>query len=77
MHDNPRFRKNYETEEGFDVNKKKVTLKEDVNYEGKDELYLDEDRMINEGLSGGSVHMREDSTNIEEARELPKEEPPR
>jgi hypothetical protein len=32
--------------------------------------------MINEGLSGGSVHMREDTTNIEEARDLVKEERP-
>jgi hypothetical protein len=48
----------------------------DVNAEGKDELYLDIDRIINEGLSGGSVHMREDSTNIEEARDLEQELPP-
>jgi hypothetical protein len=32
--------------------------------------------MINEGLSGGSVHGRHDTTNIEEARELLKEQPP-
>jgi hypothetical protein len=32
--------------------------------------------MINEGMSGGSVHMREDTTNIEEARDLVEEEPP-
>lgn len=48
----------------------------DVNAEGKDKLYLDIDRMINEGLSGGSVHMREDSTNIEEAHDLDQELPP-
>lgn len=53
--------------------KKKVS---DVNAEGKDKLYLDIDRIINEGLSGGSVHMREDSTNIEEARDLEPELPP-
>jgi hypothetical protein len=52
------------------------TAKEDLNYEGKDKVYLDEDRIINEGLSGGSVHMREESTNIEESRDLEKEEPP-
>ena len=28
--------------------------------------------MINEGLSGGSVHARNDTTNIEEARDLMK-----
>lgn len=48
----------------------------DVNAEGKDELYLDIDRIINEGLSGGSVHMRKDRTNIEEARDLEQELPP-
>lgn len=51
-------------------------VKQDLNYEGKDKVYLDIDRMINEGLSGGSVHMREEQTNIEEANDLIKEEPP-
>jgi len=46
------------------------------NYEGRDKAYVDVDRMINEGLSGGSVHAREDTTNIEEAHNLPKEEQP-
>jgi hypothetical protein len=50
--------------------------KQDLNYEGKEKAYVDVDRMINEGLSGGSVHMREDSTNIEETIDLPEEEPP-
>lgn len=45
-------------------------------YEGRDKIYLDIDRMINEGMSGGSVHARYDSTNIEEARDLVEEEPP-
>jgi hypothetical protein len=45
-------------------------------YEGRDQVYLDIDRMINEGMSGGSVHARHDTTNIEEARELYEEEPP-
>lgn len=45
-------------------------------YEGRDKAYVDIDRMINEGLSGGSVHSRLDYTNIEEARDLPKEQPP-
>lgn len=48
----------------------------DLDYEGKDKAFVDVDRMINEGLSGGSVHKREDSTNIEEARVLPDEQPP-
>ncbi|MEH7116359.1 hypothetical protein V7128_02905 [Neobacillus vireti] len=45
-------------------------------YEGRDKAYVDIDRMINEGLSGGSVHARHDTTNIEEAHDLPEEQPP-
>jgi hypothetical protein len=45
-------------------------------YEGRDKAYMDIDRMINEGMSGGSVHSRHDSVNIEEARDLVEEEPP-
>ncbi|NYE05603.1 hypothetical protein F4694_002356 [Bacillus niacini] len=55
---------------------KKVQTKTDLQYEGKDQVYLDIDRIINEGLSGGSVHARPDTTNIEEARNLTEEEPP-
>jgi hypothetical protein len=55
---------------------KKVQTKTDLQYEGKDQVYLDIDRIINEGLSGGSVHARHDTTNIEEARNLTEEEPP-
>lgn len=51
-------------------------IKQDLKYEGKKEAYVDVDRMTNEGLSGGSVHMREDSANIEETIDLPEEEPP-
>lgn len=50
--------------------------KKDLQFEGKDKVYLDIDRIINEGLSGGSVHSRHDTTNIEEARNLSEEEPP-
>ncbi|MFO1442744.1 hypothetical protein KDN24_05890 [Bacillus sp. Bva_UNVM-123] len=48
----------------------------DLLHEGRDHAYLDIDRMINEGMSGGSVHMREGYANIEEARDLYEEEPP-
>jgi hypothetical protein len=47
-----------------------------TSYEGRDQAFFDVDRMINEGMSGGSVHSRYDSTNIEEARDLIEEEPP-
>jgi hypothetical protein len=52
-------------------------FKEDLQFEGKDKVFLDVDRMINEGMSGGSVHMREETANIEEARDLVREDPPR
>ncbi|MDQ0242773.1 hypothetical protein J2S09_000309 [Bacillus fengqiuensis] len=57
--------------------KKEMNENKDVLYEGRDQAYLDIDRMINEGLSGGSVHRSGDQANIEEARELQAEEPPR
>ncbi|MEH7253527.1 hypothetical protein V7111_15480 [Neobacillus niacini] len=57
-------------------NRKDVQVKKDLLFEGRDKVYLDIDRMINEGMSGGSVHSRQDSTNIEEARDLTEEEPP-
>ncbi len=49
---------------------------QDSQYEGRDEHYMDIDRMINEGLAGGYVHGHGDAVNIEEARNLAKEEPP-
>ncbi|KKB35629.1 hypothetical protein [Bacillus thermotolerans] len=50
----------------------------DTQFEGRDQVYLDIDRMINEGMSGGSVHMREDSltANIEEVIPFMDETPP-
>ncbi|MGP7818977.1 hypothetical protein [Niallia sp. 01092] len=50
--------------------------KKDLLYEGKEAAYLDIDRMINEGMGGGYVVHRADTTNIEEARDLPEEDPP-
>ncbi|WP_257984409.1 hypothetical protein [Neobacillus cucumis] len=57
------------------MSKENLTNKESA-YEGRDKAYVDVDRMINEGLSGGSVHSRHDAANIEEAHDLPKEQPP-
>ena len=57
-------------------NEKDVQVNKDLLFEGKDKAYLDIDRMINEGMSGGSVHSRHDTTNIEEARDFTEEEPP-
>jgi len=56
--------------------KDKQDRTKDLLHEGRDNVYLDVDRMINEGMSGGSVHMREGYTNIEEARDLHEEDPP-
>ncbi|WP_066316708.1 hypothetical protein [Bacillus sp. FJAT-29814] len=60
---------------GLNKKSEKMT-NEGSNYEGRDKAYVDIDRMINEGLSGGSVHARHDAVNIEHARQLPEEEPP-
>lgn len=57
------------------MNKKKQQTN-DLDYEGKDKVFMDADRMINEGLSGGSVHARHDAVNIEEAHDFPPEQPP-
>jgi len=45
-------------------------------FEGRDKYFTDIERMLDDGLSGGYVHARHDATNIEEARDLVKEEPP-
>lgn len=58
------------------MNDKKQSPQKESCYEGRDVAYMDIDRMINEGMSGGSVHMRHDSVNIEEARDIYEEEPP-
>jgi hypothetical protein len=61
---------------GYMNNKNEDPSKKDLLYEGKEEKYLDIDRIINEGLSGGSVHARNDTTNIEEAYDFVNEDPP-
>jgi len=50
--------------------------KPDLQYEGKEEHFLDVDRLIDEGLAGGTVHRFHEKTNIEEAHDIAKEEPP-
>ncbi len=58
------------------VKKNDKLIEQDLEFEGRDKAFMDVDRMINEGMSGGSVHARYDTTNIEEARNLVEEEPP-
>ncbi|WP_187118389.1 hypothetical protein [Massilibacterium senegalense] len=49
----------------------------DSLYEGRDKVAIDVDRMINEGLAGGRVNVNEEYAQIEDARPLTEEEPPR
>jgi hypothetical protein len=56
--------------------KNKDKTREDLQYEGKDKVFLDVDRFINEGMAGGTVHRFHNQTNIEEAHEFEEEEPP-
>ncbi|MDQ0268970.1 hypothetical protein [Cytobacillus purgationiresistens] len=51
-------------------------VKKDIENEGRNEAYLDIDRIINEGMAGGLVQVRGGKSNIEEARDLPEEDPP-
>ncbi|WP_078381583.1 hypothetical protein [Sutcliffiella halmapala] len=56
--------------------KKKSKKPSEPSYEGREDYFMDVDRMINEGMAGGNVYERDDYTNIEEARDLIKEDPP-
>lgn len=60
----------------MDHKKRKEQFLADTKYEGRDEFFMDVDRMINEGLGAGSVFMREDSTNIEQSKDFFPEDPP-
>ena len=48
----------------------------DTEAEGKDKLYLDVDRMINEGMGAGMVVNTEGRQNIEQAVDFKDEVPP-
>ncbi|WP_257349468.1 hypothetical protein [Pseudalkalibacillus decolorationis] len=45
-------------------------------YEGKEEAYMDVDRMINEGMAGGTVTGKYDHEQIEQSLDLVEEDPP-
>jgi hypothetical protein len=60
----------------FIMGQDKDITKGGSQYEGRDQAYMDIDRMINEGMAGGNVHARHNTTNIEEARDLVGEQPP-
>ncbi|MBS4218139.1 hypothetical protein KHA96_07345 [Bacillus sp. FJAT-49711] len=61
----------------MDKDNKENQFLPDTQNEGRDQFYVDVDRMINEGMSGGSVHMRADSTNIEESIDFFPEDKPK
>ncbi|MFB5282695.1 hypothetical protein [Peribacillus sp. Hz7] len=56
--------------------KEKYTFLKDSEYDKKDSVYLDVDRIINEGMAGGNVYTSGNNQNIEEAHEFYDEAPP-
>ncbi|MGX1900425.1 hypothetical protein ACT3HK_03540 [Thermolongibacillus altinsuensis] len=50
--------------------------RKDSYYEGREQYEMDIDRMINEGMAGGNVYSCYNAINIEEARDLPEQQPP-
>ncbi|MGO4887514.1 hypothetical protein ACJ2A9_07150 [Anaerobacillus sp. MEB173] len=49
---------------------------DDSQFEGRDKFFMDEDRMVNEGMAGGTVSMEFDSSQIEETIDFEKEARP-
>lgn len=49
---------------------------EDAVYDNRDSVFLDIDRIINEGMAGGNVFTSGKHVNIEEARDLIEENKP-
>ncbi|WP_138419795.1 hypothetical protein [Aquibacillus sediminis] len=54
---------------------KKNRIKNDP-YEARKQYELDVDRMINEGMAGGTAYSVHDRMQIEQARDLPEENEP-
>ncbi|MEC0273709.1 MULTISPECIES: hypothetical protein [Peribacillus] len=52
------------------MDKEKMTFLKDTDYDGKDSVYLDIDRIINEGMAGGNVYEVANLQNIEEAHDF-------
>lgn len=59
-----------------DKEKETYTFLPDSEYGKKDSVYLDVDRIINEGMAGGNVYTAGNSQNIEEAHDFFDEDPP-
>lgn len=49
--------------------------KKESNYEGRDEAFVDIDRMVSEGLGGGYI-TDEENGHIGDSQKLTKEDPP-
>ena len=60
----------------MDKKKATYTFLKDTAYENKDSVYLDIDRIINEGMAGGNVYSVGNYQNIEEAHDFFDEAPP-
>lgn len=58
------------------MKKKESSFAKDLENEGRDQVYMDVDRMINEGMARGNVFRNESIPNIEESRDLSVEDPP-
>ncbi|HHW39283.1 MAG TPA: hypothetical protein GXX18_19035 [Bacillales bacterium] len=63
----------YENEREQEI---KNLVEKDSKFEGRDRYFLDVDRMINEGMAGGTIINREDYKQIGEDRSFETEEPP-
>ena len=48
----------------------------DLQNEGRDKVYVDVDRMINEGMAGGTVFRLNSEPNIGESHDFYPEDPP-
>lgn len=58
------------------LKKKEDSFLPDREYDGKSTVYLDIDRIINEGMAGGNVYSADGRQNIEEAHDFYDEVPP-
>jgi hypothetical protein len=54
----------------------KKALKKDGSHNGRDQYFVDIDRMVSEGLAGGTVDMEDGQIQIGEVQDLEKEAPP-
>ncbi|NGP43891.1 hypothetical protein G4V62_02605 [Bacillaceae bacterium SIJ1] len=51
--------------------------REDLPYEGRAEAFIDVDRMLSEGMAASTIGKGQPTAQVDEARDLPPESPPR